>query len=247
MNFSKIIKVSTALSKKRQVAILETINKDVIYISPNNISQNTSLAIFEIELLIGSKVRIEYYSKGEKMFKGICQKDNSIVKDYFFDLLKPIEKLRIENNFQLLPFLKISKIFNFHKFNQDNVGIELSNGKVIYMSQKRFDFQSKLDKNDQFILVGSYVMPQYYAFGEILPSGMQVRENNKVLKSLNLRYSGNYDTMFDIAAEANGAGEDDNDYIDPNFSTRKSYGPESYGYKSWDEMNFYEAYEGRNP
>ncbi len=74
--------------------------------------------------MIGSTLRIDFYKKEEKLLDGkICDKDNLIVKEYFFELQKPLDRLRIENKKQLLPFKKITQIFYFNKFNKDSVGI----------------------------------------------------------------------------------------------------------------------------
>lgn len=238
MRHKPIKAIRTRIRNKRQLVIIEFDNNEFVFLSPNNIKQNTTLEVNELELLIGSTLRIDFYKKGEKMFNGkICDKDNLIVKEYFFELQKSVDKLRTENKNQLLPFKQISKIFYFHKFDRENVGIETEDGKVTFLPLKRFELQSKLDKSEQHILVGSFIMPEYYKKGDTFSDGTQVRNDN-VLRWINLRYSDNVEGMHENFENAVGYydGEDFHDNYDS--------GPGAYGYDSWDEMAFHEAFEG---
>ncbi|MBS1939621.1 MAG: hypothetical protein JST38_01925 [Bacteroidetes bacterium] len=239
MRHKPIRNIKTRIRNKRQLVIVEFDNKEFVFITPNNIKQNTSLEVFELELLIGSTMRIEFYKKGEKMFNGKeCNKDNLIVKEYFFELQKPVDKLRVENATQLLGYKRIKEIFYFHKFGKDNVGIKAQDDKVTFLSLKRFEIQSKLDKSEQHILVGSYILPEYYKTGETLPNGTIVTQDNKILRWINLRYSDNVEGMHENFENAIGY-YDGEDYYDGYDD-----GPGAYGYSSWDEMALYEAFEG---
>ncbi len=100
---------------------------------------------------------------------------------------KPVDKLRIENKPRLLPYEKIIKIFRFVKFNRENVGIEIEDGRIIYIPQKRLDIQSSLEKSEQHILIGSYIMPEYYEPGDEFLDGTIVQKSG-VLKWINLRF-----------------------------------------------------------
>ncbi len=238
MRHKPIRNIKTRIRKKRQLVIVEFDNNEFVFISANNIKQNTTLEVNEIELLIGSTLRIDFYKKGEQMFNGkICEKDNLIVKEYFFELSKTVDRLRNENKNQLLPYKRITKIFYFHKFNRENAGIETEDGKVTFLPLKRFEIHSKLEKSEQHILVGSFIMPEYYKKGETFSDGTIVKNDN-VLKWINLRYSDNIEGMHENF-ENNVGYYDGEDYYDGSDD-----GPGAYGYSSWDEMTLYEAFEG---
>lgn len=240
MRHKPIKNIKTRIRNKRQLVIIEfDYNNEFVFLTPNNIRQNTGLEVYELELLIGSTLRIDFYKKGEKMFNGgICDKENLIVKEYFFELVKPVELLREENKDRLLPYKKIKDIFYFHKFNKDNVGIKTEDDNVTFISLKRFEIQSKLTKDEQHILVGSYICPEYYKIGDTLPNGTKITADNKILRWINLRYSDNIEGMHESFENAIGY-YDGNDYYD-------SYddGPGAYGYNSWEEMAFEVAFEG---
>ena len=229
MRHKPIRNIKTRIRKKRQLVIIEfETPNEFVFLAPGNIKQNTGLEVYELELLIGSTLRIDFYTKGEKMFNGgICDKDNLIVKEYFFELQKPVEKLRVEYANRLLPFKKIKQIFYFHKFDKDNVGIKTIDDQVTFISLKRFEIQSKLEKSEQHILVGSYIYPEFYKIGDILPNGTPITQNNKILRWINLRYADNIEGMHE-AFENNSAGYyDGNEGYDPYENYGKSY--DQYG------------------
>jgi len=238
MRHKTIINIQTRIRKKRQYVLVEFENKEFVFLSTNNIRQNTSLEVHEIELLIGSKLRIDFYKKGEKMFNNaICEKDNIIVKDFYFELEKSVEHLRKENIAQLLPFKKIAKIFYFNKFNRENVGIEDIDKNVIFMTLKRFEFQSQISKDEQHILIGSYILPEYYKKGDTFSDGTIVKKD-KALKWINLRYSGNVEQMHEEFENRIGYFEAESYY------DKSEDEPGAYGYKSWNDMALHEAFEG---
>lgn len=239
MRHKPIRNIKTRIRNKRQLVIIEFDNKEFVFIAPNNIRQNTSLEVFELELLVGSTLRIDFYKSGELMFNGQnCNKDNVLIKEYFFELQKPVNRLRIENASQLLPFRKIKDIFYYHKFNRENVGIKTDDDSVTFLSLKRFEIQSKLDKSEQHILIGSYIFPEFYKKGEMLPNGTVVNLDNKILRWINLRYSDKLQVMHENFENSIGF-YDGEDYYD-NYDD----GPGAYGYSSWEEMTLYEAFEG---
>jgi hypothetical protein len=239
MRHKLIRNIKTRIRNKRQLVIIEFDNNEFVFITPNNIKQNTSLEVWELELLIGSTLRINFYKTGDLMFnQQKCNKDNVLIKEYFFELQKPVDRLRIENAFQILPFKKIKEIFYYHKFNRANVGIKTEDDSVTFLSLKRFEIQSKLDKSEQHILIGSYILPEYYKKGEILPNGTEINLDNKVLRWINLRYSNKLETMHENFENSIGF-YDGKDYYD-NYDD----GPGAYGYSNWEEMSLYEAFEG---
>lgn len=238
MRHKQIKKIKTLIRNKRQLVIVEFDNNEIAFISANNIKQNTTLEVNEIELLIGSTMRFDFYKKGDKMYNGkVCEKDNAIVKEYFFELSKNVEILRSENTNLLLPFKRITKIFYFNKYNRENVGIETEDGKVTFMPLKRLEIQSNLEKNEQHILIGSLVMLVYYKKGETFSDGTIIKNDN-VLKWINIRYPDNVEEIH-VDFEKNIGYYDGEDYHNSHDD-----GPKAYGYRSWDEMALYEAYEG---
>lgn len=239
MTNRKTIKtIFTRIRNKRIIVIIKFDDENFIFLSPNNIKQNTSLNINELELLVGSTVRIEYYKIGDKLLnKTICNHENLIVKEYYFDLIKPVDILRQENKSQLLPFKKIVKIFYFDKFGRENVGIKTEDNAVIFLPAKRFELQSKLETRNLQILLGSYIMPEYYKKGESFNDGTIVSKDNAILKWINLRYTDNVDRM--IQKYENSLDDNDDEYLND-----RNNGPSDYGYNSWDEMAFFEVFEG---
>lgn len=234
----KLIKgVITRVIKKRQLVIILFDNNEAVFISSGEIKKNTSLEINEVELLIGSTMKFDFYQPNDVMFnEKICIKEDTLVKEYFFELQKPVDKLRVENNDLLLPYKKISKIFYFDKYGKENTGIETVDGKVTFLPLKRLEIQSKLNKSEQHILVGSYILPEFYEKGEILPNGNAINYDN-VLKWINIRYSDSVNGMHkkfegDAGRHSNNQPDDSDD------------GPGAYGYSSWDEMTLHVAYEG---
>jgi hypothetical protein len=237
----KLIKnIKTRIRNKRQLVIIEFDYKnEFVFLTPNNIRQNTGLEVYELELLIGSKLRIDFYKKGEKMFNDrICNKENLIVKEYFLELEKPVEVLREDNKNRLVPYKRIKDIFYFYKFDKENVGIKTEDDKVTFITLKRFEIQSKLAKHEQHILVGSYICPEYHKIGDILSNGFKVSVENKILRWINLRYSDKIEGMHESTENAIGY-FDGNEYYD-------SYddGLNAYGYNSWEELAFEAAFEG---
>ena len=198
MRHKIIVKVKSRLYKKRQLVILEFENSEFVFISHQEIYQNTKLGICEIELLIGSRVRFEFYSIGEEMFNGkICNQNNILVKSYFIELSASVENLRFEKKDFLMPFKRIDKIFYYEKYNRENVGIEDEDKNVTFLSLSRFELFCKLKKGEQHILLGSYICPVYYPVGYTLKSGEKVMKPNMILEQLNLRYSDKIEQMHE--------------------------------------------------
>ena len=237
MRHNLIIGIKTILRKKRQLVIVEFDNDGFVFLTYPQIRQNTGLEIFEIELLIGSTLRIEFYKLGEKMYNGgICEKEGLIVKEYFFELKRPVAELRLLDSDKLLPFKEINKIFYFHKFNRENVGIITDDGNKTYTTLKLFEYQSNLEKSEQHILIGSYIRPEYFKPGDAFSNGVIVKTNS-ILKLINLRYSGSIEAMHE-SFESSVGYYDGNDYYDSDNGSRAD------GYSSWEDMALQVAYEG---
>ena len=84
----RIIKdVFTIIFQGRQRIGFETEGlNEVIYLSYGNVKQCTGIKINEVEILIGSKIRPEFYQVGEKMLNGkICDNQQTIIKDFWIE------------------------------------------------------------------------------------------------------------------------------------------------------------------
>lgn len=209
---------------KPRMLVIVGMNNEYIFIESERLISRIELSVFELELLIGSKIRFEYYQLGEKINDDVvCEKDNAIVKDFFIELKSSLSELRELNSQDLMPFQRISKIFYFNKFDKDGVGIETEDGSVIFLNQDRWDGICKLEKENQKILVGSFIYPIYLKKGDKLSDGTIVR-NDKMLAKLILRLDFNF-----INSNSNDDCDDDNGLM---------------GYDSWSDMSFYEAYDG---
>ncbi len=231
MRHKPIRKIRTRLRNRRQLVIIEFDDQEFVFMAAGSIKGNTGIEVDELELLIGSTIRIDFYSSGEEMFNGdICGKDNLIVKDFYIELQKPIDLLRTQNSSQLLGFRRLKEIFYFNKFGKENVGLKTEDDRVTFMLLSRFEFQSMLDKAEQHILIGSYILPEYYRKGEILGDGREISEDNKSLKWINLRYSDRVDRMHENF-------ENSIVYFDrKGFHADSDEGPAAFGYKGWAEM-----------
>ena len=84
----QILRVFSFIHKKKQMVGLEIEGiQNTIFLRPGNILQNTGIEIREVELLVGSAIRPEFYEVGEEMFGGkICETDDKFVKDFYIEL-----------------------------------------------------------------------------------------------------------------------------------------------------------------
>lgn len=234
-----IVGIKTRVVRKKLFVIVNFSSENYVFISYEQIKQNTGLEAFEIELLLGSTMRVDYYRIGEMMFnEKVCQKANTFMKEYYIELVKPIQKLRIESANQLLSFDRITEIFYFHKHNVDKVGIKTSDDKIHYLTEKSFQIVSGLDRSEQHILIGSFVSPQYYVIGETLLNGSLVTQDNKLVKYLNLRYLDKVTAMHEIFEKTSSIHEVENDVVEgQNYN-------EFFGYKTMDDMIFNDIFDG---
>jgi hypothetical protein len=235
MRHKEIKKIRTRIYKKRTIVIIEFDNKDFVFIEPIKITNKVKLDVNELELLIGSRMRFVFYEKGEMLFNGnICKKNNILIKDFFIELEKPIEILKVKNKDKLLPFKKIKDIFYFFKFGKENVGIKTEDEKVVFLSLDTFTNHSKIEKSEQHILIGSFIMPEYYKKGERMLKG-QIAQFNNAFKALNLRYSASINKMHENF-------ENESLYLEKGSLNENS--AEDYGYSDWDDLTLEVAFEG---
>ena len=95
MIHKEILNIKSKFYKKAQFFILGFENNEYASLPFQEISKNTNLKIQEVELLIGSKLNINFYNVGDLMSDGnICNENNLLVKEYTIILSKSIENLR---------------------------------------------------------------------------------------------------------------------------------------------------------
>ena len=86
------------------------------------------------------------------------------------------------------------------------------------------------------------ICPEYYKKGENFTSGEGVVTTDNVLKWINLRYSERLETMHENF-ESSFCYYDGESFHDDSDS---SSGPNDYGYNSWEDLAFNEAFEGNS-
>lgn len=224
----KILNVSTFVYNGKQKVELEVEGlENKIYLSPANIKQNTNIDINEVEILIGSTIRPTFYKKGEKMLNDkICKDDNTVINDFWITLLDTIPKLREINKNHILPLKKIVKVFQFTR-EEDIVGFELENeDNPFYIKSYKLERITNLEPSEFHILTNSYIAPIYYKKGEVLKQGDIVRKDNRILKKLNIRFSGTIDEMHKNYKEPE---QNNNYHEEERFDDRETYSYEQYG------------------
>ena len=164
-----------------------------IFLSPAQVYQSAGVEVNEVEILIGSRFRPEYYKKGEEMFNGeICEDEETAIKDFWIETTGSVEEMRKNNEDKIKNFLKIKKVFNFKKNGKDMTGIELENDDVVFVSSKFVKSITSIDRNEFGILESSYALPEYYEEGEDIYKWIddkeeKCRKENTIVKKLDIR------------------------------------------------------------
>ena len=204
MNSKTIIDIFTLIYKGNQrVGIKVEGMEKYIYLTASNIKHNTNIEITEVEILIGSKIKPEFYKKGEIMFNGqIFKGDYPIVKDFWIECSDTIERMKENNASKLKPFRKINKAFSYNKYGKDTICFKTENNEAIFIFADRVTKLASLDLSEIHILEGSYISPEYFREGENIYEGMNrepeyCRKSNVLLKNLNLRLSGSVEEMHE--------------------------------------------------
>lgn len=204
MSYKTITKVFTIIYKGRQQVgfQLEGIEK-AIYLSPLNVVQETKIKITEVELLVGSKLRPEFYQSGELMLNGKVYTNGSpVIKNFRIKCSDTVENMRVANSSKLLKFKEILKVFHFNRNNIDTIGFEVGNGRSVFIQAKRILNQTSLSLNEIHILEGSFISPEYFVEGENINEELDLppqicRKSGVILKNLNLRFWGKNNEMHE--------------------------------------------------
>lgn len=189
MRHKVIEKVFAIIYKGKQIVGFNVKGLDsTLFLNYQQISANTKVPVNEIEILCGSRLRVTYYKKNEKMFDGrICDKDNLIIKEYFIETIGDLEYMRSKNEELILPFLTIKKVFQYNKNDKDMVGFE-TDSRTVFLTLNQITALTKLEKEELHILKGSYILPIYYKQGETLRLGGICKKSDVLLKSYTLRF-----------------------------------------------------------
>lgn len=244
MGHKKIINVYTIIARKRrrQLVCIQVEGLDeTLILTPENIFQNTQIEVNELELLVGSRIRTEFYQVGEVLLNGsTCNKDNHFIRNFYIELESPLEKLREAKKDKLMNLRKITNIFTFKKLHKHSVGIELEDGEMAFLFLDRMVNYTGLHPGELHILIGSYANPTYFKKGDKMWNGI-VCEKERALKSLNLRFIGKVEEMHQDFEESSL----DDYYM--NLKEENDYSP-SYsnfgGPHGFDDLTVEVAFEG---
>ena len=224
----KIINVFSRIKKGRQLVGFEVENYPyLIYLTAKQIKDNTQLEINEIDMLIGSTIRPEFYQRGEKRFDGeITNEENKFIKDFWITLnALTIEEFKLKNRHNYINLEVIEKVFTFNRNSVQNVGIKTKQENTYFVTSKRLSALTNLEPSEFHILESSFVNPEFYINGEIMAGGNVCYGDNKIIKALNLRFMGNFEEMH----------EHFENYGHKYYSSRKSLSRNSH--YSYDEYN----------
>lgn len=180
---------------KRMLVLIKL--KDIakeIYITPEQIFQNTKIDVFQLELLIGSYIRLKFYAVGEKMYSGsFCEKENFIVKEYFITLKNTLDELNELNKSYLRNYRKIVDIWTFKKLDKTYVGVQLADSVNYYFVLSWLIKYTGIEGGQVKSLIDSWMNPALYKVGEKMSNGV-ICNSNTVLRELNIRFKIDFDS-----------------------------------------------------
>ena len=204
MRHKKILEVFTVIYEQKQKIgfILEGLEKK-IYLSAISVEQNTKVKVREVEILTGSTMRVEFYQKGDKMFRGeINDGESLIVKNFWIECKGSVSKMRENNSSLLKNFKEIKSVFIFNKNDKDIIGFDIGEEKAVFTSANYVTAITSLSLGEIHILEGSYILPKFYQEGENIYEAkdrapMYCWKSETLLKKLNLRLLGTLEEMHD--------------------------------------------------
>lgn len=225
MRHRTIKDVFTIIYKGRQKVGFEVEGLDkYIYLGPGNVKQCTGVKIDEVEILIGSKIRPEFYQTGEKMFNGkICEDGYAVIKDFWIECSGSINEMKAKNSHKLIPLQEIQRVFQFYRNGKDVIGFDTGSEKATFINSTRIQKLTLLEPDEFHILEGSFINPVYYQEGEELHGGRTCNKSGVILKALNLRYFGKVEEMherFENSVPSYIAGHYDSYDYDDGHNTR---------------------------
>jgi len=217
--------------------------ENICYLTPLQVYEATAIKITEVEILIGSTMRVVFYRKGEELFDGrICNKNNLIVKDFWITLSGTYHGMKEKNKDKIKPYeiiYEVSGWGHIHDLPEDGkIFFYTSYKKGVYIKKTSLASLTKFDPDEFHILLGSYIAPEYFKKGERIWSGDICRKDETVLKSLNLRYSG-FGIKELMEKESKVTREN---YIN-SLETRSTYG--DLNYNDWGVESAYNALDGQ--
>lgn len=193
---SKVLEIRTVIVRKRvrQLVLikLEGLEKE-IYLTPEEIYQNVKVPVNQLEVLIGSNLRVEFYNVGDKLLTGdLCKNENFFVKEYFFELNDSVDNLIIKNRDLLILFSLIIDAYTFNRNGFDFVCFELESGKKVFISYVWLHKYTGLYLNQMISLVDSYIYPTFYKTNEKMYNGKICWSDESIVKSMYIRFCNNF-------------------------------------------------------
>lgn len=194
--------VFTLIWKGRQkVGFVVQNNPRPVFLTPENVNQNTGIGINEVEILVGSRMRPVFYQKGEKMFNGqTCLRDNMLVRSFRITPSGTIEQMR-DKRVKQVPLHRIQRVFTFQKGERELVGLDIGKEEPVILNANSLQGLTRIDPADFEVLTGSCISPEYYQAGEELEVGGVCRKSNTLVKNLNLRFRARLPEMIRMRQE----------------------------------------------
>lgn len=193
----KIVEVFTHIHNRKQLVafVLENFDK-VVFLTSDQVFQNTGVKITEVEILVGSKLRPVLYRKGDRLIDGrLYDGDKPLIKNFWIEKLNSYENMKRRNSDLLKDFKEINKTSCFSKRNKNFV-VFSTDERSVFVSENLVCKITGIISDKLGALNGSFIAPEYYVEGEKLYSGKLCHSDNKIVKKLNLRFSSKFDNML---------------------------------------------------
>lgn len=186
-------------SGKQIVSITLESNKDRLFLDPIELVERSNLSIIELDLLIGNFISFEYFKEGEILKSGRTYYNgkSNIIKNFTLKIEK------VNNIYNIKPFLKIIEVFDFVKNNKLIIGLKTESNRTIFIADKKLSRITGLNRNDYFYLEGSYIYPVYFQIGENVNINTNLPfekclKSDVLLKFLNLRLKDGCKTVKEL-------------------------------------------------
>lgn len=257
----RIISINSLFKIERQFLHIEFDDSKVRVIDYNEISFIIRISPFELELLIGSEVLPNYYSKGEiNLFGQVVTFDNLQLKGFSLKERFNIETTKTLNGDKILDFKTISEIKEItNKKGTISFVLNFTDTTSCFLREKDLKAWTGLEKKHFTALIGQKCSPQYFLKDEIMSDfygqANYCTSDNTIVKSLNLRFDdlglekikeniSKIDSGISIneikKKPEHNYGNDENDDDDDYGNSYEKYN----GYNDWSDDVIDDAFEG---